>query len=230
MSQASGLFRGGIERPAASPAAPGTPAMSDDDLTLRLIEQIQAGVDVDESFRRLHELRYRRVRNFFLRKGFSPEESRDLTQDVFFRVFKGIGGFRRESRFERWLFEIVHNVLSNEVRRRHAEKREGKETSLDAAKEDDSSGAAVEIPSQDPSALDEAVEKQRLQVLRQALAGLPPQMRLCCELRYVRGNKYQEIAVLMKISIETVKAHLHQARKRLMDKLADPGGTGREQG
>jgi len=36
--------------------------------------------------------------------------------------------------------------------------------------------------------------------------------------------------VLMKISIETVKAHLHQARKRLMDKLADPGGTGREQG
>ncbi|HYO14457.1 MAG TPA: sigma-70 family RNA polymerase sigma factor [Thermoanaerobaculia bacterium] len=200
--------------------------MSDDDLTFRLIEQIQAGVDVDESFRRLHDLHYRRVRNHFLYKGFSPEESRDLTQDVFLRVFKGIGGFRRESRFEKWLFKIVHNLLSNEVRGRHAEKRERKETSLDAAKEDESIGAAIEIPSQDPSVLDEAVEKERLQALRQALAGLPPQMRLCCELRYVKGFKYQEIAVLMKISIETVKAHLHQARKRLMDKLGDPGGEG----
>jgi RNA polymerase sigma-70 factor, ECF subfamily len=204
--------------------------MPDDDLTLWLIEQIQEGVDVEENFRRLHERHYRRVHKFFLRKGFSPEESRDLTQDVFLRVFKGIGGFRRESRFERWLFEIVHNVLSNEVRRRHADKREGKETSLDAAKEDDSSGAAMELPSQDPSVLDEAVARERLQALRQALASLPPQMRRCCELRYVKGFKYQEIAVLMKISIETVKAHLHQARKRLMDKLGDPGGTGREQG
>lgn len=194
--------------------------MSDDDLTRRLIEEIQAGRNVEENFRRLHELHSRRVLNFFQRKGFTPEESRDLTQDVFLRVFKGIGGFRRESRFERWLFEIVHSIYSNELRRRHAEKREGKETSLDAGKEDDSSGPGIEISSQDPSPLDESVGKERLQTLRQALAELPPQMRLCCELRYVRGYKYQEIATLMKISIETVKAHLHQARKRLMDKLA----------
>jgi RNA polymerase sigma-70 factor, ECF subfamily len=201
--------------------------MSDDELTRRLIEEIQAGRNVEENFRRLHEPHSRRVLNFFLRKGFSPEESRDLTQDVFLRVFKGIGGFRRESRFERWLFEIVHSVFSNELRRRHAEKRKRRETSLDAGGEDDSSGSGIEIPSEDPSPLDDSVEKERLQTLREALAELPPQMRHCCELRYVKGFKYQEIATLMKISIETVKAHLHQARKRLMDKLGDPGGTGR---
>jgi DNA-directed RNA polymerase specialized sigma24 family protein len=50
-------------------------------------------------------------------------------------------------------------------------------------------------------------------------------MRTCCLLRYVRGLKYQEIATVMKISIETVKAHLHQARKRLIEKLGD-GGKG----
>jgi DNA-directed RNA polymerase specialized sigma24 family protein len=44
-------------------------------------------------------------------------------------------------------------------------------------------------------------------------------MRRCCLLRYEQGLKYQEIAVVMKISIETVKAHLHQARKRLAAKL-----------
>ena len=36
-------------------------------------------------------------------------------------------------------------------------------------------------------------------------------MRLCCILRYERDLKYKEIATLMHISIETVKAHLHQA-------------------
>jgi RNA polymerase sigma-70 factor, ECF subfamily len=204
--------------------------MSDDDPGRPFIEQIQAGRDVEENFRRLHKLHSGRVLNFFLRKGFSPEESRDLTQDVFLRVFKGIGGFRRESRFERWLFEIVHSVFSNEVRRRHAEKREGKETSFDAGRKDDSSDSAIEIPSKAPSPLDDSVEKERLQTLHKALAELPPQMRFCCELRYVRGYKYQEIAILMKISIETVKAHLHQARKRLTDKLGGPEGTGRMEG
>jgi RNA polymerase sigma-70 factor (ECF subfamily) len=229
MSHALGLFSGGSERHPSSPAVLDSSPMSDDDLTRWLIEQIQAGRDVEESFRRLHERHYRRVLKFFLRRGFSPDEGCDLTQDVFLRVFKGIGGFRMESRFEKWLFEIAHNVLSNEVRKRHTEKREGKEISLDARREEDSSGGEIEIPSQDPSALEEAVEQERLQTLRHGLAGLPPQMRLCCELRFVKDYKYKEIAALMKISIETVKAHLHQARKRLTDKLGDPG-AGREDG
>jgi DNA-directed RNA polymerase specialized sigma24 family protein len=46
-------------------------------------------------------------------------------------------------------------------------------------------------------------------------------MRTCCHLRYIEGLKYHEIAAVMKISIETVKAHLHQARKRLMDKVGE---------
>ncbi len=46
-------------------------------------------------------------------------------------------------------------------------------------------------------------------------------MRHCCTLRYEKGLKYTEIATVMKISIETVKAHLHQARKRLIDMLGD---------
>ena len=69
------------------------------------------------------------------------------------------------------------------------------------------------------------IKRERSARLRSALQELPPQMRTCCVLRYVRGLKYQEIATVMKISIETVKAHLHQARKRLIEKLGD-GGEG----
>jgi len=199
-----------------------TPALDDQDPSLRLIEKIQAGIDVDENCRRLHELHYRKVINFFRRKRFSPEESRDLTQDVFSRVFQAIATFRRESRFERWLFEIAANAFRNELRKRGAEKRDAVEVSINVSPEEDGvSAQAVEPVSQEQSALDSMIKRERSARLRSAFQKLPPQMRTCCVLRYERGMKYQEIATEMKISIETVKAHLHQARKRLIEELGD---------
>jgi len=53
-------------------------------------------------------------------------------------------------------------------------------------------------------------------------------MRLCCALRYERGLKYEEIADVMKISIETVKAHLHQGRKRLAARLGVEASPGKD--
>lgn len=205
------------------------PKEGEGDPSLWLIEQIQAGIDPEENLRRLHELHYRRVVNFFLRKGFSPEESRDLTQDVFLRVFRGIGGFRRESRFERWLFEIANNVLGNEMRR-------WSDYPADDPREDtktptSGSGEPVVQVTDPPkgdgdSELDEAVDEERLWTLRQALAELPPRVRLCCELRYVRGYKDKEIATLMKVTTQTVKAYLQQAREHLKMRLTDTGGKG----
>ena len=192
----------------------------DDDSLIGLIQQIQAGIRVEESFEKLFYRFRPLVRSFFSRKGFSAEESRDLTQDLFFRVFKGIDTFRGESRFERWLWEIADNIYLNELRRRKAEKRHAIEQSLDAkAESDDGSSPAMEIAAPDLSPEERVLQQQGLAVLRAAFQELPDQMRRCCILRYERGLKYQEIADEMKISIETVKAHLHQARKRLMTRL-----------
>lgn len=196
------------------------PALADQDPTPRLIENIQRGIDVEESFRKLFELHYRKVIRFFRHRGFSSEESRDLTQDVFYRVFKAIDTFRRESRFERWLFEIAVNIYRNELRRKGAEKRGAVEVSLDVSTDDqDTPGPKREPISQEKNALDSMEKRERRAALWKAFQELPAQMRRCCELRYVQGLKYQEIATVMKISIETVKAHLHQARKRLIDRL-----------
>jgi RNA polymerase sigma-70 factor (ECF subfamily) len=52
-------------------------------------------------------------------------------------------------------------------------------------------------------------------VLRQALAELPPKMRRCVLLRIDQDLKYREIAALLRVSIETVKSQLSQARDRL---------------
>jgi RNA polymerase sigma factor (sigma-70 family) len=57
--------------------------------------------------------------------------------------------------------------------------------------------------------------------LRAAVAELPEQMRDCLTLRLYHQLSYNEIAVIKKISVETVKAHLFRAKKKLQEKLAD---------
>lgn len=189
---------------------------------LKTIEEIQAGIRVEENCGKIYKRFRPIVRAFFLRKGFTSQESDDLTQDVFLRVFKSIDTFRRESRFERWLWEITGHIYSNEIRRRRTEKRDAPEQSLDAVTEtEEGSAPALAIPSPGPSPEEEVVRSERSKALHAALKDLPDQMRRCCILRYERGFKYKEIAYLMGISIETVKAHLHQARKRLMDLLGE---------
>ncbi|HUP43451.1 MAG TPA: sigma factor-like helix-turn-helix DNA-binding protein, partial [Thermoanaerobaculia bacterium] len=56
---------------------------------------------------------------------------------------------------------------------------------------------------------------------RSAVAELPDQMRDCLTLRLYHDLAYREIAVIKKLSIETVKAHLFRARKKLEERLGD---------
>jgi RNA polymerase sigma factor (sigma-70 family) len=191
---------------------------------MRLVKLIQANVEREKNSQRLFELYWPQIISYFRRRGFSQEKSKDLTQETFLWVYKRIDGFRRDSSFEWWLKGIAESIYKNEFRRRKAEKRDGIEQSLDApASGDERSPSPMEnLFSPVASPLAVAEESQQL-ALRAALDELPPQMRRCCILRYRKGLKYQEIADLMQISIETVKAHLFQGRKRLGARLASQG-------
>lgn len=189
-----------------------------------LVRLIQEGVNREENFRRLFERHRSRVNQFFKRKGFSSTEIPDLTQEVFLRVFKAIDSFRGDSSFEWWLLEIADNIYKNELRRKGAEKRDGIEQSLDMPASEEAASLGQVLPSDVPSPLAEAERKQQEEKVRATIRGFLPQMRLAVLLRYEEDLKYQEIADRMKISIETVKAHLFQARKKLITIL----GTGKD--
>lgn len=184
------------------------------DPVLRLVERFQAGVDPEESFRGIFGLYHSRVEAFFRHKGFSEDEGRDLAQETFFRVFTALPTFRGDSSFLVWLFGIMNHVYRNEIRRRRSDKRDATEVSIHT-------DAPLEPAAEDEDLVTGLIAREQSQALRSALQELPEQMRLCCILRYERGYKYQEIARLMGISIETVKAHLHQGRKRLTAQLGN---------
>lgn len=172
-----------------------------------------------ESFRRLFHQHYRLVISFFLKRGISPDESEELTQETFLRVYKSMPAFRGESRFGTWLFQITANVYKNYCRTRATQKRDAQEVSL----EEPGSGGPADPAweSGDAGPLDGVLAEERSKKLRRAFEELPPQMRRCVMLRVDQDLKYREIAVQMDVSIDTVKAHLFQARQILKNKLGD---------
>lgn len=164
---------------------------------------------LEELFQRYH----RPLVAFFLHKGFSTEESRDLAQETFFRVYKNRERFRGESSPVTWLFQIAANLYKNTLRSMAAQKRDAEEVPLDSADAKD--------PESDDNALEVMLSGERARLLREALKELPPQMKRAVMLRVTGDMKYREIAEEMEVSIETVKAHLYQARQHLRDRLSD---------
>ncbi|HZF09104.1 MAG TPA: sigma-70 family RNA polymerase sigma factor [Thermoanaerobaculia bacterium] len=183
----------------------------------RLVAAWQAGGDREEIFRRLFHAYFRQVHAFFSRRGFPADVCQDLAQETFLKVHKGLPEFRREARFETWLFQIAANLYRNTLRSQSTQKREAQEVPLDELGEQDPNFAQ---PSRDTGGLDEVLSEERSLVLYHALAELPSQMRRCVELRVHQDLRYREIADLMQVSIDTVKAHLYQARQQLKSKLA----------
>ncbi len=216
------LFRAMNREQSQSATAP-APAT---DRTLVLVERIQAGNDYEASCEALYRDFRHRVRGFYAARGFSADETAELTQDTFIRVFSHIGTLREPSRFVSWLFEMMVNIYRNELRRRGAAKRDAFEESIDDQSEsggDGRNGPGAGLASADPTPLEGALGRERSESLHSALGELPPQMRRCVTLR-LQEFKYREISVLLQISIETVKAHLHQAQKRLRLALEERQG------
>lgn len=156
---------------------------------------------------------YRPVVAFFQNKGFSPEESKDLAQETFLRVYRYRERFRGESSPATWLFQIAANLYKNTLRSLAAQKRDAEEVPLDSTD--------VKDPESDEDALELMLTGERSRLLREALEELPPQMKKAVMLRVTSDMKYREIAEEMEVSIETVKAHLYQARQHLRDRLSD---------
>ena len=185
----------------------------------------QPPMDSAPTFREVFHRYYGSVCKLFRRYGFTEEEAQELTQEAFLRVHRAWADFRGESQVTTWVFQIARNLALNEVRSKKTLKRDAHEVSLhDTGRPDDEGGLGDRICVQGDiggNPLAAVLAEERVQMLRKALASLPPQMRRCVEMRIKEDLKYREIAELLDISIDTVKAHLFQARQHLKAKLSD---------
>ena len=182
-----------------------------------LFERLRDG-DREEGFRLLFERFYGPLFRFFAGRRFSTAECQDLIQETFLRVYRGIGSFRGDARWEHWLFRIAANTAAKAVRHGAAAKRAGRPIHLED--EDVESGASDASP-ETPEPLRQLLGKERQELLSRAIDGLPAQMRRCVRLRVFQDLDNEEIAATLQISPSTVKVQLFKARKRLQTELQD---------
>lgn len=175
---------------------------SDIENDVQLIHMIKSG---DKSaFGKLYHLHQNRVRAIVGRYVKDRDETEDLMQVVFMKVFQSLRHFRGESAFTTYLTRIAINVGRSHLRSRLSRKN-GLET------------AARQMPEPVPSATpeDSVIKKERHQLLEQGLRTLPEVQQRAMSLRYIKELSYREIVWEMQVPLGTVKIWLHRGRHQL---------------
>jgi len=179
--------------------------MSETRSEARLIEACQSGDRA--AFHTLFETYKDKVYSIALH--FSNDEAlaRDVTQQVFLKLFTTITQFRHDSEFATWLYRIVANACIDEQRkqRRFVPFAEGVEV-----RDMKASGSLEQS----------YMRRQMAESVRAAISTLSPKLRLPVLLKYVEGLSYDEIAEALGCSKGTVASRLNRGHKILARKLS----------
>ena len=142
-----------------------------------------------------HEAALRRFLSRFLARA---QDIEDVSQEAFLKAFAA-EATQSVLAPKAFLFRIAKNLALNE-RARFANSRTGPFEGGD-------DGAAA-IASEEPSAEDQTMAREKLALFCEAISSLPPQCRQVFLLRKVQGYSQKEIALRMGVSVSTVEKHI----------------------
>jgi RNA polymerase sigma-70 factor (ECF subfamily) len=132
----------------------------------------------------------------------------DLAQLTFINAYKGIAGFRGESRLSSWLYRIAVNVARGHL------KRLAQRPTAASVEEQAELG-------QQPADARAAAAQQHAQdrALAAALAQLTEPQRVCIGLYYFEELSYEEIAAATGYLLNTVRTHIRRGKLKLAELL-----------
>ena len=145
---------------------------------------------------------YWHVRRFLC----SHEDTNDLLQDIFIKIWAALPNFRGEARLYTWLYRIATNEVLNHLRKQKFKAL----ISLDSA----SSLLERKI---DEDAYFNGDELQR--ELHKAIQRLPEKQRIVFSLRYFEEMKYEDISEITDTTVGALKASYHHAYNKVKEDL-----------
>jgi RNA polymerase sigma-70 factor, ECF subfamily len=168
------------------------------------------------AFRLLVERHQRRVFAIALGLVRDEQDAREIAQEAFLRVHKGLSQFHGGSSFFTWLYRIVTNLSIDLMR-----KPSRREAELHFALEVDDGESPLLPAASDADPFDVVRRGQLSTRIQEALAQLPPYHRGVILMREVEGLSYEEMAEAMQVSKGTIMSRLFHARKKLQRALSD---------
>jgi RNA polymerase sigma-70 factor, ECF subfamily len=150
------------------------------------------------------------IYGFCLRMVRSPEDARDIRQEVLARAVGAIGKFRGDASIKTWLLQIARNLCLTHIAAAKKNMECGSDHDLLA-------NLASEEPGGDCSMANSELRK----ALELAIGELEPVFREAILLREVEGLSYDQIAEVTGVSVDTVKTRIHRARLKLRKRLGE---------
>lgn len=184
-----------------------------------LVRQARAGRA--EAFDELIERYQRRATSVAFRLLGDLHDALEVCQDAFLRAYRSLDTLQNEERFGPWLLRTVTNLALNFRRARAAGGRRVslEEFILDDQRQRDERLAAPAYSDEQPGAGTTAAELA--EVVQKALDELPAQQRAALVLFSIEQLPQREVADILECSVEAVKWHVFQARRKLKERLAD---------
>ncbi len=157
------------------------------------------------------------VYNVALRILGDPDGAADATQEAFIAAFQSVRSLRGGS-FKVWMLRIVTNACYDVLR---SKKRRPTESLDDLAADEDYTGGPASTAFESPE--DHALRVDMQAEVQRGLQLLPANQRVVVILSDVHGLSYDEIAVVTKSELGTVKSRLNRGRTYLRDYLRSRG-------
>ncbi len=134
-------------------------------------------------------------------------DARDASQEVFLRVYKYLGRFKRDQDFFAWLYQITVNVC-----RDMAKKRRHHSDRFDSV---DNFEGVFEVSAEQEGADETLIIAQQRELIAGAMALLPEKERAAILLRDIEGLPTDEVARILKSSSTTVRSQISSARRKI---------------
>lgn len=175
------------------------------------------------AWERIVRLHRRRVFNVAYKFVGRPDEAEDLTQDIFLKVFKSLGTFDRRANFQTWLISVSRNLCIDHYRSVRKE-RQTIDRDIDANE--------LSPATKEPGPVAALEQRDRVLLLRDALAELPESLRTAVVMRDIQELSYQDIAARLRLPEGTVKSRINRGRTELARQIRklrgddySPGGS-----
>lgn len=184
---------------------------------LRLVERAQQG-DRD-AFREIVETYQRKVYGICYGMLKNADDSMDVSQEVFVKVYKNIDKFNHQSSFYTWLYRITVNMCIDHIRKNQRAKKVEYD---DGVSREGDTAEDYMMPSKLGLNPDKVYGRKELrEKMLEALESLSEKHRTILILREIDGLSYEEIADVLNISKGTVMSRLFHARKYFQDAIAE---------
>jgi RNA polymerase sigma-70 factor, ECF subfamily len=172
----------------------------------------------EESFRKIVDTYQKMILNSCYRFVLNKQTAEDLTQEVFIEVYRSINMFRGESKFSTWIYRIAISKSLDYLKSRKRKKRFGILKSI--TENETSKNKFEQIPENENSGLQSLIEnEERIKILAAAIDKLPEKQRIAFTLSKYDEMSYQEISIILGVSVSSVESLIYRAKMNLRKRL-----------